>query len=90
MYNNSLNTKKTDKEVAMIFQQAANEIEQLRQRVSILQAKAEVIDVFKMALSGERPQAQGYTECLVWKLRKAAESILNNTILEDTEIADND
>lgn len=50
----------SDEDAAMVFNQGAGEIERLRQRLAILEAKAEVIDVFRMALSGKRPEPQGY------------------------------
>lgn len=69
--------KINDKDAAMVFKAGADEIECLRRQILILQAKAEVIDVFKMALSGKRPEPQGYGEDIAWKLRKAASAIEN-------------
>lgn len=67
--------KISDKDAAMVLRQGADEIDLMRQELRILRAKAEVIDVFKMALSGERSERCGYAEDAAWKLRKAADAI---------------
>lgn len=67
--------KISDKGAAMVLRQGADEIDLMRQELRILRAKAEVIDVFKMALSGERPGGQAFAEDAAWKLRKAADAI---------------
>jgi len=68
-------TKINKKDAAMVFRQGAEEIDTLRRRIDILQAKADVIDVFKMALSGKRDEARGYGEDIAWKLIKAADAM---------------
>ena len=68
-------SKINNKDAAMVFRQGADEIEALRRRIDVLQAKADVIDIFAMALSGNQPQGIGAGECVAWKLRKAAGTI---------------
>lgn len=48
---------------------ALHEIESLRRRVEILQAQADVVAVFSVALLG-RPQPMGMAEDVAWKLRQ--------------------
>lgn len=67
--------KISNKDAAMVFRQAASEIEGMRQRIAILQAKEDVLNIFQMALSGKRPDGQCYGEDIVWKLKKAADAI---------------
>ena len=67
--------KINDKDAAMVLRQGSDEIEGLRRRIDVLQAKADVVDVFSMALSGKRPASQGFGEDVAWKMRKAADAM---------------
>ena len=67
--------KINNKDAAMVFRQGADEIEALRSRIDVLQAKADVIDIFAMALSGNRPQGIGAGECVAANGRLLSRSI---------------
>ena len=68
-----------DKDLAMVLRRGADEIESQSRELEVLRAKVDVIEVFKLALTGQRPASQGYGEDQAWKMRKAAEAVDNRT-----------
>lgn len=62
-------------ELKHLLMQAEHEILSLRREAEILRAKAEVIEVFGLALRAPPPDRGGMSIDVAWSLRRAAEEM---------------